>query len=135
MDRCEFRNYLDRMESQTSTEFKDIDILEANYLIHRNLQRNDFALIDVRTPEEFTKGHIYTARNIDYFSGRFKEEVDKLDKNKAYLIYCRSGKRSEGALEAMKELGFTRVYHMKDGIIHWAGKGLPLIQDSALNPN
>lgn len=115
--------------NSTGTEFKDVDVTEANYLIHRNLQRNDFTLLDVRTPEEFTEGHIYTATNIDYFSRRFKEELRELDRDKTYLIYCRSGKRSEEALKAMKALGFTKVYHMKDGVLQWMTEGLPLIQD------
>jgi len=48
-----------------------------------------------------------------------------LNKNKIYLIYCRSGRRSENALNMMKELDFREVYNMLGGINSWKAEGLP----------
>jgi len=90
--------------------------------------RENFVIIDVRTPEEYANGHIENAINLDYYSKTFKDELDKLDKNKAYLIYCRSGRRTRTVLDIMKELGFTEVYNMLGGITQWEAKGLPIIK-------
>ncbi len=66
-------------------------------------------LIDARTPEEFAQGHVSGATNIDVTSGDFVKRVQQLDKNRAYGVYCQSGRRSSTAAEYMKALGFADV--------------------------
>ena len=61
-------------------------------------------------------------------SETFKEDLDKLDKDKAYFIYCRSGNRSGRAMPIMKELGFKEVYNLSVGIQEWIAEGLPIIK-------
>mgnify|MGYP001079358811 CR=1 FL=1 len=90
--------------------------------------RKNFVIMDVRTPEEYTEGHIVDAINLNYYSKTFKNELNKFDKNKTYLVYCRSGRRSGIALNIMKELGFTEVYNILGGITQWEAKGLPIIK-------
>jgi rhodanese-related sulfurtransferase len=85
-----------------------------------------FVILDIRTPAEYAQGHIVGALSIDYYSPRFKSALDRLDRGKAYLVYCRSGNRSKRALEIFDELGFTRIYHMKGGIIDWQTQGYKL---------
>jgi 3-mercaptopyruvate sulfurtransferase SseA len=51
----------------------------------------DFVIIDCRTPEEYAGGHIEDSVNIDYRSDAFGDELEKLDRDRTYLIYCRSG--------------------------------------------
>ncbi|MDG2957783.1 rhodanese-like domain-containing protein [Exercitatus varius] len=65
--------------------------------------------IDVRTPEEFVKGHIDGAVNLpfDQIGARIQEVTT--DKNAAINLYCRSGRRSELALETLKALGYTNL--------------------------
>jgi len=99
---------------------------EAFTLIQNNKNNPDFVIIDVRTPEEFADGHIAGAINIDYYSETFRDELDKLDKDKTYLIYCRSGNRSGKALNIMEELNFREAYNMSGGIIEWKAEGLPI---------
>ncbi|MFC1937911.1 rhodanese-like domain-containing protein [Chloroflexota bacterium] len=106
--------------------FKDVTSQEAFTLIQENEDNPDFVILDVRTPREFDQGHIGNAINIDFYCETFREELDRLDKNKAYLLHCRSGNRSAQALAIMKGLGFREVYHMSDGIIGWAADGLPI---------
>ncbi len=98
---------------------------EAFALIQDNEDNPDFIIIDVRTPEEFAEGHVEDAIIIDFYSESFRSEVNALDKNKTYLIYCRSGGRSGKALKIMVELGFTEVYNMAGGIVDWKAEGLP----------
>ncbi len=98
---------------------------EAFTLIQDNEDNPDFVILDVRTPEEFANGHIENAINLDYYSETFRDELNKLDKDKKYLIYCRSGNRSGKALTIMEELNFSEVYNMVGGIIEWEVEGLP----------
>ncbi|MFC2011237.1 rhodanese-like domain-containing protein [Chloroflexota bacterium] len=104
---------------------KDIIPQEAFTLIQNNQNKPDFAILDVRTPEEFTDGHIENAINIDFYSETFRDELDNLDKNKTYLIYCHSGSRSGKALNIMKGLNFKEVYNVSGGIMAWNAEGLP----------
>ncbi|MGB7291012.1 MAG: rhodanese-like domain-containing protein [Thermodesulfobacteriota bacterium] len=103
---------------------KNITVEEARTIMQNNKNSNNLVIIDVRTPEEFNQEHIQDASNIDFYSNNFKDELDKLDKTKTYVIHCRSGSRSSQALDMMRELGFREVYNM-GGIIQWKEKGFP----------
>ncbi len=99
---------------------------EAAGLIKDNLNNTDFLIIDVRTPAEFAEDHIANAVNIDYYSESFKDKLNGLDKDKTYLIYCRSGNRSANTRKIMGEMGFTKVYDISGGIANWKSEGLPV---------
>ncbi len=111
-----------------TTTIEDITPQEAFTLIQNNQDNPDFVVIDVRTPGEFGAGHIENATNINFYSETFREELDNLDKNKTYLIYCRSGGRSGNALNIMAELDFTEVYNILGGILSWEAEGLPTVK-------
>jgi rhodanese-related sulfurtransferase len=85
----------------------------------------DVIVLDVRTPEEFSEGHIKGARNIDFNDENFKLQIDVLEKSESYAIYCRSGNRSGKAMSIMNEAGFGRISHLDGGIIAWADAGMP----------
>ena len=68
---------------------------------------NVSAVIDVRTAEEFSAGHLDGALNFDVQSSNFVEQVSALDPAADYVVYCRSGNRSTAAIESMQALGFT----------------------------
>ncbi len=89
------------------------------------MSKADAVLIDVRTIGEYDTGHYDGARMIDFYSPNFKAELAKMDRNKQYFIYCRSGSRSGQSLQIMRELGFTNVYDLAGGIIG-AGEILPI---------
>jgi rhodanese-related sulfurtransferase len=97
---------------------------QAFELFEENKDNEDFVIIDVRTPEEFTTEHLPGAININFSSPTFRDELNKLDKSKTYLIYCRSGNRSGQALTIMKELAFKEVYDA-GGISDWVKAGYP----------
>ena len=82
----------------------------------------DAVIIDVRTHLETLEGIIPKAIHIDIMGGRFKEEVEELDKNKSYYIYCRSGSRSGTACSFMGSMGFTKLYNLSGGMMFWNGK-------------
>lgn len=113
-------------QSETKIQIiKNITLEEAYILIQENKDNPNFVILDVRTPEEFLGEYIENAVNLDYYSDTFRNDLDKLDKNRTYLIYCKSGRRSENALNIMKEQDFREVYNMLGGIIEWKSKGLP----------
>lgn len=84
-------------------------------------------LIDVRTPEEFAKGHLVDAVNIDWLADDFAAKTHRLDKERPVLLYCAVGGRSEEAREAMQKAGFKQVADLDGGILRWRAKQLPLI--------
>lgn len=86
-------------------------------------ESDKIVVLDVRTPEEFKEERIEGAKNVDFKAADFKEMAAKLDKGKPYLVHCRSGKRSTASLEVLKELGFTRIYHLDGGILAWMEAG------------
>ncbi len=70
---------------------------------------SDTVIIDVRTPAEFTGGHLEGAVNIDVRSPEFSALVTELPSDGDYVVYCQSGNRSTAAIEQMETLGFTSV--------------------------
>jgi rhodanese-related sulfurtransferase len=93
---------------------QDIDKQEVS-----NLLNNEIVVIDVRTNKEFKEGNIETSFNLDFQKREFIDSLDKLDKNKQYLIYCASGNRSLKASHIMKSLGFKIIYNYKKGYKDW----------------
>jgi rhodanese-related sulfurtransferase len=86
-------------------------------------------ILDVRTPGEFMTGHIQDAQNIDFESGSFESQIESLDKNSTYAVYCRSGNRSGQAVKVMQDAGFKNIYNLDGGVIDWANSGLPLVNN------
>ena len=115
--------------SMESPEKKLVDITpkQAYDLIMCNMGNPDFIILDIRTPNEYSSGHIERAELLDFYSDSFQQELDELEKTRAYLIYCRSGNRTGTAMKMMQSLGFTEVYNMLGGIGRWAREGYPVI--------
>lgn len=101
----------------------DLSVEEAHTLIRERAGDPGFGILDVRTPEEFAAGHIEGAVNIDWYGPDFREEVGALDRETAYLVYCRTGVRSAEASAVMIEEGFGEVYNMEKGITAWKEAG------------
>ena len=82
--------------------------------------KKELTVLDVRTPAEFDSSHIKGAINYDVLDSiQFMQQIQALDKNETYLVYCRSGKRSAKAAEWMNRQGFNHIYNMKEGILGW----------------
>ena len=100
----------------------------ASDLIAKHKNNADFIILDVRTPQEFNNGHIEKAILLDFYSKTYTDEFKRLDKSKIYLIYCRSGNRSGKTLDLIKNMGFSRVYNMGQGINGWRSMGFPIVK-------
>lgn len=77
-------------------------------------------ILDVRTPQETAQGMIEGAIEIDFLAPGFADAVKQLDKDKTYLVYCRSGNRSSQACTVMEEQGFSKLYNMLGGYNTWS---------------
>ena len=112
--------------AQDNRNSKSISPKEAVGLITKYRGDPEFVILDIRTPGEFQSGHLEDSVLIDFYSKNFAEELSRLDKNKTYLIYCRSGNRSSRSLGLFQKLKFQKLYHLDSGIIGWKAEGLPL---------
>ena len=83
-------------------------------------------ILDVRTPAEFSKGHVKGAINIDVRQNDAFSKVDKLDKDKTYLVYCHTKNRSGVMTNYMINTKFKNVIQMTDGMAGWENNKLPL---------
>ena len=97
--------------------------LSQNEWANALVEHPEAVVLDVRTEDEFESGHIPNALNIDLRMGSgFIDEVNALDKNKSYYVYCRSGARSAQAVQVMRDLGFSETYNLIGGILEWEGE-------------
>jgi len=106
-------------------EYRNLSPSEARELIGKRYGDPGFVLLDVRTPKEFEPERIEGAVMVDYLSPTFRSEMGKLDRGKTYLVYCRTGNRTRGALKTMLELGFRDLLHLDGGITNWKDAGFP----------
>lgn len=109
----------------TTPVFTELSVTEFQKKLNAD---NTAILLDVRTPEEFVKGHLQNAIAINFFDPDFKEKVGKLDKTKPVYVYCAAGGRSAKALKVLQESGFKRAYNMLGGLNSWQAAGLPLVK-------
>jgi len=83
-------------------------------------------ILDLRTTDEMNKGYIKGAVQLDFLAKDAEKQIDKLDKNKTYYIYCAAGGRSADAAAYMEKSGFKRVYNFEKGFSEWEKKGFPI---------
>jgi len=95
----------------------DISPKDLNQIFNQQLSEN--IILDVRTEEECSESKIPGSLNIDYYSENFKDNLDKLNKNFNYYIYCRSGNRSGKTVMILREKGFNNVFNLEGGILAW----------------
>ena len=102
---------------------KHVDPAAGEKLLAAN---KDVIVLDVRTPGEFTGGHLPKARNVDFNADDFEKKLGELDRTKTYLVHCASGGRSGRSLELFQKLEFKSVYHLDGGYSAWqrAGKAV-----------
>ncbi|ACJ33906.1 Rhodanese-related sulfurtransferase [Anoxybacillus flavithermus WK1] len=84
------------------------------------MQKEDVVVLDVRTEEEYASGHIPGAILLPL--QQLPDRVDELNKNKTYIVVCRSGNRSAQASELLVKEGFSSIYNMTGGMNEWKGE-------------
>ena len=109
------------IQSAAAQDTSDLSIQQARF--EKLMKKKNTYVLDVRTTEEYKSGFIGNAVNYNVMdSVAFVNTISSLDKNKKYLLYCKSGRRSGKALVMMKNMGFRKVYHLKGGVTEWKGE-------------
>ena len=107
---------------------QDLTAPQFRQMLDEQQDNTDVVLLDIRTPGEYKTGHIRGSVLLDYYASDFVDKLKALDREKTYLVYCRSGNRSGKSLAVFNQLGFRQVYHLKTGIRGWQREKYPLIQ-------
>ena len=115
------------MPFSCSSDFKTLGVEDfASAIGHKEVQ-----LVDVRTPEEYSHRRIPNSMNIDIYNADFIDSAAvRLDKGKPVAVYCRSGKRSTAAANALVKAGFKEVLNLQGGIYSWMTAG-KVVSDNA----
>ena len=102
-------------ENDQGAVYMNITVEEAKQIMDTE---EGYVILDVRTQEEYDQGHIPGAIVISHEEITEKAEDVLTDKDQLILVYCRSGRRSKIAAEALAELGYTSIKEF-GGIIDW----------------
>lgn len=112
--------------------FETVSVDEAREM----LEKDDFFLLDVRTPVEFNESHIEGAVLIPLENGYgsnlgpdqlLEARINEVPKGEKILVYCRTGRRSAVASQMLADAGYTDVYNMGGGINEWIAAGYPVV--------
>jgi rhodanese-related sulfurtransferase len=106
----------------------EVSVDRAKAVMEQSAKNPGLVILDVRTPQEFSAGHLRGAVNVDIAAPDFVARLKALDRSKNYLVYCRTGNRSQKAIAAMAQLDFKKVLHMYEGIVGWQKKKYPLVK-------
>ncbi len=112
------------LPAMAEDKVKHVDAEAAAKLI----QAGGIIILDVRTPEEFSEGHLQDAKNADILSKDFATQLGVLEKSKPILVHCQAGGRSTRSLAILEKLGFTTVYHLDGGMKDWLKAGKPVVK-------
>jgi rhodanese-related sulfurtransferase len=110
-------------EQNSENYSSNLSATEAKTLIEQNKSNPNFVVLDVRTLSEMEEGYIENSINLDFRNSEFEQKLDNLDKTKTYLVYCKTGFRSQKAVDLMKQKKFSQVYNITNGILDWKNQG------------
>ena len=109
--------------AQTGQNIKNLSAIE----FKKAIDSGKYLLIDVRTPGEFSQGHISGAINIDVYDNSFSTKMMAATvKNKSIAIYCRSGRRSKAAISSIATKNL-QIIDLNYGIISWQQTGFKIV--------
>ena len=89
------------------------------------LINDDASVVDLRSADAFSRGHIVNARNIPF--DELEARKDTLKKNRPVVAVCDAGINSTKAVALLKQSGFDSAYSLKGGMTAWGQAGLPVV--------
>ena len=106
---------------QSRTQSYEIEVTA----LYEKIKSKDVIIIDVRTPQEYTQGHLPKAQNIPL--QEFNDRIEELSayKEKEIFLVCASGVRSHTATQTLNQHGFTKAQNVLGGTRGWQAKGYP----------
>lgn len=115
--KTEEKSISEKTETKKQAQLKNFSAISYEKFQEQASQENA-VVIDIRTPGEINNFALPEKTiDLDFYAPDFGEKIAQLDKEKTYLLYCRSGSRTNSTKRFMKELNFTSVYDLKGGII------------------
>ncbi len=96
----------------------DIKLVTADEM-KQIIELEDVQVVDVRTASEFEAIRVKSAQNIDFNSPTFDKDIQKLDKSKPVVLYCKGGGRSAKCAKKLKDAGFEKIYDLEGGLSKW----------------
>ncbi len=90
------------------------------------VNRQDALVLDIRSSDEFSRGHITGAKNIQLSKLNNQLTVLEKWKNKPIIVVCNAGIQANGASATLKKQGFTQVYKLQGGMQSWLADSLPV---------
>jgi rhodanese-related sulfurtransferase len=111
--------------SCSQSEIVDGDISQGS-LIEQMASDNAPIILDVRTPEEYSAGHIPGAINIPH--NTLTNRIDELSeyKDEKIVVHCQSGRRAGLAEGVLREAGYNKILHLEGDMAAWRESKLPL---------
>lgn len=109
----------------TAQAQKVIDASPAEVHDYISTTTEKFLILDVRSIQEYSEGHIAGAEFFPISASSFERSVLSLPKNVTYIVYCRSGNRSQSAKKIMKDAGLSLI-HLDGGIRAWKRAGFSI---------
>jgi len=106
-------------KSDVDTEIQVVTVEEMQELS----QLEDVQLIDFNAPVKQKEPLIEDTQNIDYLSSSFEQDIEKIDKSKPVIVYCKSANHSAKCAAKMKEAGFVKIYDLDSTVTKWKYKG------------
>lgn len=110
------------VDREKTESYQEVAVTELNELINNK----DYRLIDVRNQSEWDAGRIDGSEHI--MLGVLADHIDKLPKDKSYLLQCRTGKRSAIAASLMQANGYKNVMNVQGGYLAWTKEKFPVTQ-------
>ncbi|MDA8744356.1 MBL fold metallo-hydrolase [Rubripirellula amarantea] len=126
---CQFAGYLAggmKAWETAGLPLEQIDQVSVHQLRQLMSTGSDFTVLDVRSPDEWSGGHVPDAQH--YFVADMRDRISGLDKEHHYVTYCASGYRASIASSLMKSRGFKQVSNVPGSWSAWTAAGYPVEQ-------
>lgn len=107
------------MRPKTERNYTSVKVAEAYDLI----KGGDVYILDVRTRDEYKKGHLRGAKSIPL--NKIEKRIGKVPMGKKVLVYCQTGARSVRAIRRLEVAGYPDLFHMHEGYRGWKKAGNP----------
>lgn len=115
----------------TAAEVQHVNAQRFNELI----KSNEGVVLDVRTPGEYSRGHIANSTMISTNDRDFVKKVSLLQKDKPLYVYCLTGSRSRAVVNYLYQNGFTQLYNLTNGTMDWQRSGYTLVRSEMVAPS
>ena len=111
-----FKKLFDLLKNTKFMYYKNVNAQDFKQIME---ETEDAVILDVRSEAELAEGSISGYQLVNFFTPDFASKIDKMDREKTYFVYCRSGNRSGSACSFMASKGFKKLYNLSGGIGAW----------------